>query len=55
MIRVKAETATYSISNSTMLGFAVEVAKGAITGQPANVNKLREITESEISQWRSSH
>ena len=55
IIRVKADTATYSISNSTMLGYMVEVAKGAVTGQPANVAKLREISESEISQWRSSH
>lgn len=55
IIRVKADTATYSISNSTLLGYVVEVAKGAVTGQPANVAKLREVSESEISQWRSSH
>ncbi|KAH7031630.1 putative BLI-3 blue-light-inducible Bli-3 protein [Microdochium trichocladiopsis] len=55
IIRVKTETATYSVSDSTLLGFAIEVAKGAVTGRPANVAKLREISESEISQWRSSH
>ncbi|KXJ88278.1 putative BLI-3 blue-light-inducible Bli-3 protein [Microdochium bolleyi] len=55
IIRVKTETATYSVSDATLLGFAVEVAKGAVTGQPANVAKLREISESEIQQWRSSH
>jgi general stress protein 26 len=29
--------------------------KGAVTGEAAQVNKLREINEQEISQWRSSH
>ncbi|KAI1759762.1 hypothetical protein GGR53DRAFT_523600 [Hypoxylon sp. FL1150] len=55
VIRVKITTATYSISDKTILGFAAEVAKGAVTGQPANVNKLREISESEIQSWRTSH
>lgn len=55
IIRVKLTTATYSISDKTFLGFAAEVAKGTLTGQPANVNKLREISESEIQSWRTSY
>lgn len=55
VIRVKMTTATYSISDKTFIGFATEVAKGTITGQPANVNKLREISESEIQTWRATH
>ncbi|KAI1100450.1 hypothetical protein F4804DRAFT_45674 [Jackrogersella minutella] len=55
IIRVKITTATYSISDKTFLGFAAEVAKGTVTGKPANVNKLREISESEIQSWRASH
>ncbi|KAI1455948.1 putative BLI-3 blue-light-inducible Bli-3 protein [Annulohypoxylon moriforme] len=55
VIRVKISTATYSVSNLTFLGFATEVAKGTMTGQPATVNKLREISESEIQSWRASH
>ncbi|KAI1775512.1 hypothetical protein F4818DRAFT_51813 [Hypoxylon cercidicola] len=55
IIRVKMTTATYSISDKTFFGFAAEVAKGTITGQPANVNKLREISERKIQSWRASH
>ncbi|OTB00550.1 hypothetical protein M426DRAFT_65683 [Hypoxylon sp. CI-4A] len=55
VIRVRIGTATYSISDKTFIGFATEVAKGTITGKPASVNKLREITESEIQSWRASH
>ncbi|KAI4866078.1 putative BLI-3 blue-light-inducible Bli-3 protein [Hypoxylon rubiginosum] len=55
IIRVKSTTATYSISDKTFLGFAAEVAKGTVTGQPASVNKLREISESEFQSWRASH
>ncbi|KAF2445728.1 bli-3 protein [Karstenula rhodostoma CBS 690.94] len=52
IIRVKASTVTYAVSNSTTLGSFVELAKGVATGQPPNVNKLRELTEAEISQWK---
>ncbi|KAI1086488.1 putative BLI-3 blue-light-inducible Bli-3 protein [Rostrohypoxylon terebratum] len=55
IIRVKISTATYSVSDLTFLGFATEVAKGSVTGQPASVNKLREIGEIEIQSWRASH
>ncbi|KAI0892722.1 putative BLI-3 blue-light-inducible Bli-3 protein [Annulohypoxylon nitens] len=55
IIRVKISTATYSVSDLTFLGFATEVAKGTVTGQPASVNKLREIGEIEIQSWRASH
>ena len=53
IIRVKASTATYAVSNSTTLGSFVELAKGVASGQPPKVNKLRELTESEIQQWKS--
>ncbi|KAI2465011.1 hypothetical protein F4781DRAFT_44023 [Annulohypoxylon bovei var. microspora] len=55
VIRVKISSATYSVSDKTLLGFAVEIAKGTVTGQPASVNKLREISESEMQSWRLSH
>jgi general stress protein 26 len=53
LIKVKALTAQYSISNKTMIGSAIEVAKGALTGEPAGVNKLRYLTEGELQQWRA--
>ena len=55
IIRVKALTVTYAVTDQTFIGRAAEIAKGAVTGQPAAVNKLRELSSSEISQWRASH
>ncbi|KAG7099938.1 hypothetical protein E1B28_001731 [Marasmius oreades] len=55
VIRVKTQTVTYAVSNKTFIGAAVEIAKGAVTGDTANVNKLREISEDEIQTWRSLH
>ncbi|KAK5084134.1 BLI-3 blue-light-inducible Bli-3 protein [Exophiala xenobiotica] len=55
VIRIKAKTATYAISISNPVSRGIEMVQGAITGNAAQVNKLREISESEISQWRSSH
>ncbi|OAL36416.1 hypothetical protein AYO20_04312 [Fonsecaea nubica] len=55
IIKVKALTATYALPKGTMLGRGVEMVKGAVTGEVANVNELREINEQELQQWRSSH
>ncbi|KAI2622314.1 hypothetical protein GGR54DRAFT_629874 [Hypoxylon sp. NC1633] len=55
IIRVKLTTATYSISDKTFFGFVAEIAKGTVTGQPASVNKLREISEREVQSWRASN
>jgi general stress protein 26 len=55
VIKVKAVTATYALPKGTPLGRGVEMIKGAITGETADVTQLREINEQEISQWRSSH
>ncbi|KAF1916369.1 hypothetical protein BDU57DRAFT_516446 [Ampelomyces quisqualis] len=53
IIRVKASTAQYAVSNSTRIGGFVELAKGVATGSPPNVNKLRHISEAEVKQWKS--
>ncbi|KAK4125597.1 hypothetical protein N657DRAFT_642342 [Parathielavia appendiculata] len=55
VIRVKMTTAHYAISNRTVIGQMAQVAQGIVTGKPAVVNKLRQISESEVQQWRSSH
>ncbi|KAI4200347.1 MAG: hypothetical protein LQ350_003995 [Teloschistes chrysophthalmus] len=55
VIKIEAKTATYAISSRGMLGRATQVAKGTLTGQPADVNKLREISEDELSQWRKEN
>lgn len=48
-------SAHYSISSKNIIGRVAEVAQGAVTGKPAAVNKLREISESDVQKWRSSH
>lgn len=55
IIRVKMRTAHYSISSKTIIGKMAEIAQGTVTGKPTAVNKIREISEAEVSQWRSSH
>jgi len=54
IIRVKMVTAHYSISSKNILGRMAEVAQGTVTGKPASVNKLREISESDVKSWRAS-
>jgi len=54
IIRVKMVTSHYSISSKNIIGRVAEVAQGTMTGKPAAVNKLREISESDVESWRSS-
>lgn len=54
VIRVKTLSATYAIVAKNILLRAAEVAQGAITGKPAAINKLREVTESEVNEWRQN-
>jgi general stress protein 26 len=53
LIKVKAVTAQYAISRRTAIGGMIELAKGVATGEAPSVNKLRQISEEEIQQWRS--
>lgn len=55
VIRVKTTSAVYSIVAKNIISRALEVAQGAVAGKPAAINKLREITEAEVNQWRSSN
>lgn len=54
VLKVKTSSITYAVTDKTVIGRAAEVAKGTVTGEPAGVNKLREISESEIQQWRAT-
>jgi len=54
VIKVHAKTATYALQKGNAISRKVEVAKGAVTGQAASTNKLREITEEEINTYRNS-
>lgn len=53
IIRVKANTAQYAIAKRTALGGIAELAKGIATGEAPSVNKLRQISEAEVQQWRA--
>lgn len=55
IIRVKMTTAHYSISHKTIIGQMAQLAQGVVTGKPATVNKLREISSAEVEDWRLSH
>ena len=55
IIKVEAKTITYAIARGNFVSRGVEMVTGAITGNAAQVNKLREINEDEIKQYRSSH
>ncbi|KAI4094455.1 MAG: hypothetical protein LQ344_002204 [Seirophora lacunosa] len=58
VIKITAQTATYAISEGNFVSRQFQVAKGTVTGQAPNVNKLREITEEELEQCKwpiSSH
>ncbi|CAJ2511427.1 Uu.00g070520.m01.CDS01 [Anthostomella pinea] len=54
VLRMKTSSVTYAVTNQTVVGRMAEVAKGALTGDAAQVQKLRELGEGEVQQWRSS-
>lgn len=53
LIKVQTHTAQYAISKRTAIGGFVELAKGVATGEAPSVNKLRQLSDSEVQQWRS--
>jgi len=55
VIRVKTITATYAVVRKNVMSRGVELAQGVITGKAPAVNKLREISESEVDMWRTSN
>jgi len=54
VIRIHMRTTTYCLSHGNAITRGIEVAKGTIMGKPAHVNKLRELTESELDTYRKS-
>ncbi|KAL9109749.1 MAG: hypothetical protein Q9227_005618 [Pyrenula ochraceoflavens] len=53
VIKVKMVTATYAINRGNIVSRGVEIVSGAVKGDAPKVNKLREISESEVKDWRS--
>ena len=52
LIKVSSKTAQYAIARRTAVGGAFQVAKGMVTGETAQVNKLRKLDESEIQKGK---
>lgn len=53
IVRLDAETATYALSSKGQIMQAVEIAQSALRGKPAEVNKLRHVSEAEFKAWRA--
>ncbi|KAK5124388.1 hypothetical protein LTR85_001605 [Meristemomyces frigidus] len=53
VIKVVSKTIQYAASRNTRLGSMVELAKGVVTGEAPQVNKLRHLDEEELQQARS--
>jgi general stress protein 26 len=50
LIKVHSNTIQYATSRRSAIGSAVELAKSYVTGETAQVNKLRHLSEQEIQQ-----
>jgi hypothetical protein len=55
IIRVKTTTVNYALVSGNFISRAAEVAQGVLTGKPAQVNKLREISAEDVNNWRASN
>jgi len=55
ILRVRMDTTTYSLTDRTLLGRLAEIAKGTVTGEAPDINKIREIGEDEVKAWRALH
>jgi len=53
-IEIKAKSITYSVFQKGLIGRTIEYAKGAATGEVPGFNKIRELTETELSDWRKN-
>ena len=53
LIKVKGQTAQYAVSRKNILTSAVEIAKGVVTGEVPQTNKMRFLSESELDKVRS--
>lgn len=55
IIRVEARTITYAVARGNVVSRGLEMVQGALKGEAAQVNKLREVTEEECREWRARY
>ena len=53
VIRVKSDLITYGVTNVTVVGRALEVAKGVVTGETPGFMKVKDITNQELESARN--
>jgi hypothetical protein len=54
VVGVKTETAIYALVRKNVAARAVDMALGVVTGSAPQVNKLRELSETEVETWRTN-
>lgn len=52
LIIVKAKTVQYAVSRKNFITSAIEVAQGVVTGEAPAINKLRHLSEAELTQCK---
>lgn len=52
VIRISAETVSYSISSKGLVGQVVEAVQGVISSQPPAINKLVHLSEKDLQEIR---
>ncbi|KAI9823978.1 MAG: hypothetical protein M1826_007571 [Phylliscum demangeonii] len=52
VIRINAVTATYAIADRNFAARAYEIAKGTLTGEAPNVQKLRELSQQDLADYK---
>jgi len=55
VIVVHTETISHAASVHTQVSKAYEIAKGIVVGNAPSVNKLREVSQEDIQQYRAMH
>lgn len=53
IIKITSKTAQYAVNRKNLIMSAIEVAKGAVTGETPATNKLRYLNEAELDQVRT--
>jgi len=53
LIKVQSTTVQYAVSRRSLIGEVIEIVKSVSSGDAPAVNKLRHLSEQELSQWRS--
>jgi len=55
VIKVEAKLSTYMLAARGAFGRAVETAKGVAKGETPSFNRLRELSQEELAEWRRTH